>query len=143
MNKDPDLFPEEDPPTILDSKYAVFMARNDMDNNNTRNISIIIHFLSNGGNGKIHKIDWCEEGLQLEDIAIKNVGEDDLNPRMKYIMVRRYISGPILGETLVDTFSMCDRLFFLGGIVGSCCYCQCCCHCFYCCCRSQCNEIIK
>ena len=33
------------------------------------------------------KIDWCEEGLQLEDIAIKNIGEHDLTSRMKYIMV--------------------------------------------------------
>ena len=36
----------------------------------------------------MHKILWCEEGLYLADIATKNVGEHDLNPRMKYIMVR-------------------------------------------------------
>ena len=36
----------------------------------------------------MHKIDWCEGGMQLEDIATKNVGENYLNPRMKYIMVR-------------------------------------------------------
>ena len=36
----------------------------------------------------MHKIDWCEGGLKLVDIATKNVGEDDLNSRMKYIMVR-------------------------------------------------------
>ena len=34
------------------------------------------------------KIDWCEEGLQLEDIETKNVSEKDLNIRMKYITVR-------------------------------------------------------
>ena len=33
-------------------------------------------------------IDWCEGGLQLSDIATKNVGENNLNPRIKYIMVR-------------------------------------------------------
>ena len=33
------------------------------------------------------KIDWCEGGLQLEDIATNNVGENDLNTRMKYMMV--------------------------------------------------------
>ena len=32
----------------------------------------------------MHNIDWCEGGLQLEDIGTKNVGENDLNPRMKY-----------------------------------------------------------
>ena len=36
----------------------------------------------------MHKIDWCEGGLKLADIATKNVGEHDLTPRMKYIMVR-------------------------------------------------------
>ena len=35
----------------------------------------------------MHKIGLCEGGLQLADIATKNVGENDLNPRMKYIMV--------------------------------------------------------
>ena len=36
----------------------------------------------------MHKIDWCEGGMQLSDIATNNVGENDLYPRMKYIMVR-------------------------------------------------------
>ena len=36
----------------------------------------------------MHKIDWCEEGLQLSYIGTKNVSEPDLTPRMKYIMVR-------------------------------------------------------
>ena len=36
----------------------------------------------------MHKIDWCERGLQLADIVTKNVSEPDLTPRMKYIMVR-------------------------------------------------------
>ena len=37
---------------------------------------------------KMHNIDWCEGGMQLADIATKNVGENDSNIRMKYIMVR-------------------------------------------------------
>ena len=37
---------------------------------------------------KMHRIDWCEEGTQLTYISIKNVGENYLNPRMKYIIVR-------------------------------------------------------
>ena len=36
----------------------------------------------------MHKIDWCEGGLQLEDITTNNVGENELNPSMKYIKVR-------------------------------------------------------
>ena len=36
----------------------------------------------------MHKIDWCEVGLKLADIATKNVGEPDLTPKMKYIMVK-------------------------------------------------------
>ena len=36
----------------------------------------------------MHKIDWCEGGLKLADIDTKNVGETDLTPGMKYIMVR-------------------------------------------------------
>ena len=42
----------------------------------------------------MHRINWCEEGMKLEDISTKNIGENDLNPRIKYIMVRldnRYI----------------------------------------------------
>ena len=35
----------------------------------------------------MQKIDWCEVGMQLEDIEDKNIGENDINTRMKYIMV--------------------------------------------------------
>ena len=42
----------------------------------------------NGENCKMHNIYWCEGGLQLADIATNNVGENDLTPIMKYIMVR-------------------------------------------------------
>ena len=36
----------------------------------------------------MNKIEWCEGCLKLADIATKNPGENYLNPRMKYIMVR-------------------------------------------------------
>ena len=36
----------------------------------------------------MHKIDWCEGGLQFSDIGTNNVNEPDLTPRMKYIMAR-------------------------------------------------------
>ena len=36
----------------------------------------------------MHNIDYCEGGLKFADIATNNVGEPDLTPSMKYIMVR-------------------------------------------------------
>ena len=47
-----------------------------------------MYLVRNGEKCKIQKINWCEGGLQLEDIGTKNVSEPDLTPRMKYIMVR-------------------------------------------------------
>ena len=44
--------------------------------------------MRNGEKCTIYKIDWCEGGLQLADIATNNIGEYNLTPRMKYIMVR-------------------------------------------------------
>ena len=88
MNKDPDIFPEEAPIIILDRSFAVCMANNGKDTNHTRKIYIWVHFVRNGEKWKMRKVDWCEGGLKLADIATKNVGENDLNPRMKYIMVR-------------------------------------------------------
>ena len=71
----------------MDSKSAVCMANDVKYNNHTRHITRRVHFLKNGKNCKMHKIDWCERGLKLEDIATKTVGENDLNHRMKYITV--------------------------------------------------------
>ena len=31
----------------------------------------------------MYRIDYCEGGMQLPDIATKNVGENDLNTRIK------------------------------------------------------------
>ena len=88
LNKDPDIVPEEAPRIILDIKYAVYMAKNGKFTKHTRHMTRIVHFVRNGENYKMHNIDWCEGGLKLADISSKNVGENDLNPRMKYIMIR-------------------------------------------------------
>ena len=64
------------------------MSKNGRDTNHTRNIARRMHFVRNGEKCKMHKIEWCEGGLQLADIGTKNVSEPDLTPRMKYIMVR-------------------------------------------------------
>ena len=44
LNKYPDIFPEEAPLIILDSKYAVFMTKNGKDTKHTMYIAMRIHF---------------------------------------------------------------------------------------------------
>ena len=73
---------------ILDSKSSVCMDNNGKDIKHIRHITRRIHLLRNGDKYKMHKIGWCEGGLQLADIATSNFGKNDLSPRMKYIMVR-------------------------------------------------------
>ena len=63
------------------------MSKNGKDTKHTRYIARRMHFVRNGEKCKMHNIDWCEGGIQLEDIGTKNVIEPDLKPRMKYIMV--------------------------------------------------------
>ena len=36
----------------------------------------------------MHKIDWCKGDLQLSGIETNNLGKNDLNTIMKYMMVR-------------------------------------------------------
>ena len=88
LNKDPDIAPEEDTFIFLNSKSAMCMAKNGKDTKHTRHISRRMHFVKNREKYKMHKIYWCEGGLQLEDIGTNNVSEPDITPRMKYIMVR-------------------------------------------------------
>ena len=64
------------------------MAKNGKYTNYTRHIARRMHFVSNWEKCKIHRIGWCEVGLQLVDMATNNVSEPNLTPRMKYIMVR-------------------------------------------------------
>ena len=88
LNEAPDMVPKEAPLIILDSKSAMCMAKNGRDANHNRHIARRMHLVRNGEKCKMHKIEWCEGGLQLADIGTKNVSEPDLTPRMKYIMVR-------------------------------------------------------
>ena len=88
LNEDPDMVPKEAPLIVLDSKSAQCMAKNGRDIKHTRHIARRIHFVRNGQKCKMHKIEWCEGGLQLADIGTKNVIEPDLTSRMKYIVVR-------------------------------------------------------
>ena len=86
--KNLDIVPEAAHLIILDIKSAVSMDNNGKDTKHNTHISIRVILVKNVENCKIHKTEWCKGGLQLADIAYKNVGETDLNSRMKYIMVR-------------------------------------------------------
>ena len=77
LNNDPDIVPEEDTLIFLNSKYYMCMAKNGKDTKHTRHIARRINFVRNGEKCKMHKIDWCEGGLQLADIGTKNVSEPD------------------------------------------------------------------
>ena len=56
LNKYPDMVPEEDPLIFLDSKFAMYMAKNVKDIKHTRHISRRMHFVRNGEKCKMHKI---------------------------------------------------------------------------------------
>ena len=53
----------------------------------TRHIARRVNFVRNGEKWKLHNNEWFGGGLQLPDIVTKNVGDNELNPGMKYIMV--------------------------------------------------------
>ena len=82
------MVPREASLIVLDGKSAMCMAKNGKDTKHTRHIARRMHFERNGKKCKMHKIDWCEGGLQLVDIGTNNLSEPDLKPRMKYIMAR-------------------------------------------------------
>ena len=48
------------------------MANNDKDTKHTRHIVRKIHIVRNGEKINMHKIDFCEGGMKLADIATNN-----------------------------------------------------------------------
>ena len=88
LNKDTYIVPNEYHIIILDTKSAVCMDKNIKDTKHKRYIARRVNMVWNGEKCKTHKIEWCEGGMKLSDIVTKNVGENDLNPRMRYIMAR-------------------------------------------------------
>ena len=64
------------------------MANNCRDTKHTSHIDRRVNFVRNGDKCKMNKINWCEVGMKQADIETNNVGENYLNPRIKYIMVR-------------------------------------------------------
>ena len=88
LNKDTCIVLKEAPIIVLVGKSDLCMAKNIKYTKHTRHISRRMHFVRNGEKCKMHKIDWCEGGLQLADIATKNVGDHYLTPRLKYIILK-------------------------------------------------------
>ena len=67
----------------------------------------------------MHKIDWCEVGMQLADIGTNNVIELDLTPRMKYCMVRLENTcaiGVIDYRIVYGTRVLYDQTIFSSGL---------------------------
>ena len=48
LNKDPDIFSEEDPLVVLNSKSDFCMAKNGKDTNHTSHIARRVHFVRHG-----------------------------------------------------------------------------------------------
>ena len=88
LNEDPEMVPKKTPLIVLDTKSAMCIDNNGKDTKHTRHIARRMHFARNGETCNMHKIDWCEGGLQLAYIGTKNVSETDLTPKMKYMIVR-------------------------------------------------------
>ena len=66
---------------------------------------------------QIHKIDWCEGGMQLVDMANTNVGDHELTPIMKYIMVRlENWDITTLQEGWHNTGSSMEQELYMTGI---------------------------
>ena len=88
LNKDTDIVTEEAPLIVLDIKSAMYISKNGKNTKHTRHISRRMDLVRNGEKCKMHKIDWCEGGMQLSYISTTNVVEHNLTPRIKYILVR-------------------------------------------------------
>ena len=58
----------------------MYTTNNGKDTKHTRQIARRMNFVRNEEKCKMHRIDWCEGGLQLADIGTKNVSEPDLTP---------------------------------------------------------------
>ena len=72
----------------MDSESDMCMDKNGKDTKQNGHIVRKMHLVRNGEECNMKNIDWCEGGLQLADIANKDVGDNDLTPMIKYIMLR-------------------------------------------------------
>ena len=84
------MVPKQASLIILNSKSAVFLAKNGKDTKYTIHISMRINFVRNGEECNMQKTVWCEVDLKLAHIGTKNVREDESNTRLGYTMVIIY-----------------------------------------------------
>ena len=82
LNKYPYVVPEQAPLLILYIKSAMCVENNGKDTKHTRNIARRIYLVRNGKYCNLHKIVWCERGLELTENVTKNGREDEFNPRL-------------------------------------------------------------
>ena len=87
LNKDPDIAPYKASLIVLDSKFSICMAKNREYIKHTRHITTRKHFIRNGENCKMHKVDLWGGGLEWAEIASKSVGDPDLTLIIIYIRV--------------------------------------------------------
>ena len=69
LNKDPDIVPEEDPLIVLDSKSAMFMAKNGKDTKHTRHIERRMHFIRNGDNERYTRLIGVKEACNWQTLV--------------------------------------------------------------------------
>ena len=60
------------------------MAKNGKYTKHTKHIYRRIHLVGNGAECNLHKIFWCEGGIQMSDIGTKSVRGDELDPILGY-----------------------------------------------------------
>ena len=83
--------PDDNPSPIailLDSKSAIAIGKSFKDTKHTRHIARRFHYVREGEQQGRFKIQYIDNSLQFSDIGTKNTTIDDLESRMKFLMVK-------------------------------------------------------
>ena len=70
LNKDPEMVPKEAPFIVLDSKSAMFVAKNGRDTKHTRHIARTMHFVRNGEKCKMQKQNGVKEVCSWQTLVL-------------------------------------------------------------------------
>ena len=73
---------------MVDSSSAKAMTENEKDTKRTRHIARRIHYVRNGQLLGAHILNYIPADLNLADPGTKNLGADQLDPRMSHVMVQ-------------------------------------------------------
>ena len=82
---DPDDFGEAIK-ILVDNTSAQAMAKNEKDTKHTRHIARRMHYVRDGQQIGAHDLNYIPADLNLADPGTKNLGADELEPRLKYMM---------------------------------------------------------